>query len=89
MKELLEETHCSRFTIHPGGMKIYKDLRHNYCWLDFMGYCTIYVSVFDESTSGSWTSLTSRVFTITFYSWMEVGTYYHGFCDKISKNLKG
>ena len=31
-KELLEEAHCSRLTIHPGGIKMYKDLKHNYWW---------------------------------------------------------
>ena len=29
-KELLEEAHCSRLFIHPGGTKMYKDLKHNY-----------------------------------------------------------
>ncbi|RVW60643.1 Transposon Ty3-G Gag-Pol polyprotein [Vitis vinifera] len=31
-RELLEEAHCSKFTIHPGGTKMYKDLRQNYWW---------------------------------------------------------
>nr|CAN79605.1 hypothetical protein VITISV_011118 [Vitis vinifera] len=31
-KELLEEAHCSRLTIHPGGTKMYKDLKQNYWW---------------------------------------------------------
>ena len=31
-RELLEEAHCSRLTIHPGGTKMYKDLKHNYWW---------------------------------------------------------
>ena len=31
-RELLEEAHCSRLTIHLGGTKMYKDLRQNYCW---------------------------------------------------------
>ncbi|RVW97780.1 Transposon Ty3-I Gag-Pol polyprotein [Vitis vinifera] len=29
-RELLEEAHCSKFAIHPGGTKMYKDLRQNY-----------------------------------------------------------
>ncbi|KAL6332469.1 hypothetical protein AAG906_008497 [Vitis piasezkii] len=29
---LLEEAHCSKFAIHPGGTKMYKDLRQNYWW---------------------------------------------------------
>ena len=29
-EEILRESHCSRFTVHPGGMKMYQDLRHQY-----------------------------------------------------------
>ena len=32
-RELLEEAHCSKFVIHPRGMKIYRDLKQNYWWL--------------------------------------------------------
>ncbi|RVX04475.1 Transposon Ty3-G Gag-Pol polyprotein [Vitis vinifera] len=31
-RKLLEEAHCSKFAIHPGGTKMYKDLRQNYWW---------------------------------------------------------
>ncbi|KAL6334430.1 hypothetical protein AAG906_015619 [Vitis piasezkii] len=31
-RELLEEAHCSKFAIRPGGTKMYKDLRQNYWW---------------------------------------------------------
>ena len=31
-RELFEEAHCSRLAIHPGGTKMYKDLRQNYWW---------------------------------------------------------
>ena len=31
-RELLKEAHCSRLVIHPGGTKMYKDLRQNYWW---------------------------------------------------------
>ena len=30
-EEILKEFHCSRFDVHPGGTKMYRDLRrHNY-----------------------------------------------------------
>ena len=29
-EEILREFHCSRFSVHPGGMKMYRDLRHQY-----------------------------------------------------------
>ena len=29
-EEILREFHCSRFVVHPGGMKMYRDLRRQY-----------------------------------------------------------
>ena len=29
-EEILREFHCSRFVVHPGGTKMYKDLRRHY-----------------------------------------------------------
>ena len=34
IEEILKEFHCSRFSIHPGGMKMYRDLRRQYYWSD-------------------------------------------------------
>ena len=31
-KKILEEAHSSRYSIHPGGMKMYRDLRQHYWW---------------------------------------------------------
>ena len=31
-EEILWEFHYSRFSVHPGGMKMYQDLRHQYYW---------------------------------------------------------
>ena len=31
-KEILREFHCSRFTVHPYGTKMYQDLRRQYYW---------------------------------------------------------
>nr|XP_027086619.1 uncharacterized protein LOC113708357 [Coffea arabica] len=31
-QELLKEAHNSRFSIHPGGTKMYRDLKRNYWW---------------------------------------------------------
>ena len=30
--EILKEFHCSRFAVHPRGMKMYRDLRRQYYW---------------------------------------------------------
>ena len=29
-EEILREFHCSRFSVHPGGTKMYQDLRRQY-----------------------------------------------------------
>ena len=31
-EEILREFHCSRFTVHPDGTKMYQDLRRQYYW---------------------------------------------------------
>ena len=31
-EQILMEFHCSRFVIHPGGTKMYRDLRRQYYW---------------------------------------------------------
>ena len=31
-EEILKEFHCSRFVVHPGGTKMYQDLRFQYYW---------------------------------------------------------
>ena len=31
-EEILREFHCSRFSLHPSGLKMYHDLHHQYYW---------------------------------------------------------
>ena len=31
-EEILREFHCSRFSVHPGGTKMYEDLLRQYYW---------------------------------------------------------
>ena len=31
-EEILREFHCSCFSVHPGGTKMYQDLRRQYYW---------------------------------------------------------
>ncbi|XP_042415181.1 uncharacterized protein LOC122004343 [Zingiber officinale] len=53
MKEdLLQEAHQSRFTIHPSGTHMYRDLRHSYWWtgmkkdiVNFVARCLVYQQV--------------------------------------------
>ena len=32
IEEILKEFHCSRFVVHPSGMKMYHDLCRQYYW---------------------------------------------------------
>ena len=47
--EILREFHCSCFAVHPGGTKMYHDLRRQYYWSemkrhvgDFIRHCLTY-----------------------------------------------
>ena len=43
-KELLHEAHNSVFTMHPGGNKMYRDLKQYYWWRGMKRDMTEYVS---------------------------------------------
>ena len=43
-RELLEATPYSRFVIHLGGTKMYKDLKHDYWWLGMKKYIAQFVA---------------------------------------------
>ena len=30
--EILKDLHCSHFAVHPGGTKMFRDLRRQYYW---------------------------------------------------------
>jgi hypothetical protein len=46
-KEILDEAHLSKFTIHPGSTKMYQDLRENFWWSNMKGEIAEYVSSCD------------------------------------------
>ena len=37
-EEILREFHYSRFSVHPGGTKMYRDLRRQYYWSGMKRY---------------------------------------------------
>jgi hypothetical protein len=43
-KEILDEADLSKFTIHLGSTKMYRDLRENFWWLNMKGEIAEYVS---------------------------------------------
>ena len=42
-EEILREFHCSRFSVHPGGTKMYRDLRCQYYWSGMKRYMEDFV----------------------------------------------
>jgi hypothetical protein len=46
-KEILDEAHLSKFTIHPGSTKMYRNLRENFWWSNMKGEIAEYVSSCD------------------------------------------
>jgi hypothetical protein len=46
-KGILDEAHLSKFTIHPGSTKMYRDLRENFWWSNMKGEIAEYVSSCD------------------------------------------
>jgi ribonuclease HI len=43
-KEIVDEAHLSKFTIHPGSTQMYRDLRENFWWSNMKGEIAEYVS---------------------------------------------
>ena len=42
-EEILKEFHCSRFSVHPGGTKMYQDLRRQYYWSGMKRHVWVFV----------------------------------------------
>ncbi|VVA39127.1 PREDICTED: retrotransposon, partial [Prunus dulcis] len=43
-REIMEEAHCSTYTMHPGSTKMYRTLQENYSWPHMKGDIAKYVS---------------------------------------------
>ena len=46
-KQILDEVHLSKFSIHPGSTKMYQDLRQNYWWTRIKREIAKYISECD------------------------------------------
>ena len=51
-KEILREFHCSRFTVNPGGMKMYRDLRCHYYWSGIKQHVGDFFSTMSHVSAG-------------------------------------
>jgi hypothetical protein len=43
-KQILDETHLSKFSMHPGSTKMYQDLKQNFWWTRMKQEIAKYVS---------------------------------------------
>jgi hypothetical protein len=46
-RKIMDEAHCSRYSIHPGTNKMYQDLKKNFWWTRIKREITKYVSECD------------------------------------------
>ena len=60
-EEILREFHCSRFSVHPSGTKMYQDLHRQYYWsgmkrhvADFVRQCLTCQQVGDPMVADHW-----------------------------------
>ena len=50
-KQILDEAHLSKFSIHPDSTKIYQDLKHNFWWTRMKRDIAKYISECDTVMS--------------------------------------
>jgi hypothetical protein len=46
-RKIMDEAHCSRYSIHPGTNKMYQDLKKSFWWMRMKREITRYVSECD------------------------------------------
>ena len=84
-EEILKEFHCSRFAVHPGGTKMYQDLRRQYYWSgmkrhvgDFVRRCLTCQQVKAEYQKPA-----GLLQPLEVAEW-EVGSRHDGLCDPLA-----
>ena len=89
-RELLEEAHCSRLTIHSGGTKMYKDLRQNYWWTgmkrdvaQFVAQCLVCQQV---KAKHQWPAGSLQPLSIPEWKWEHITM---DFVTGLPRNLEG
>ena len=81
-RDIMEETHSSAYTMHPGSTKMYRTLKEHYWWNgmkkeigSFVYRCLTCQQVKAEHQKPAGED------TVTPYSSMEMGEDHYGFCD--------
>ena len=80
-KAVLSEAHDTPYSVHPGGDKMYQDLRLQFWWPNMRGEIAAYVSrcltfqqvKFDHKRPGAFATAFGDPH-------VEVGVYFYGFC---------
>ena len=89
-KTILDEAHRSKMTIHPGGDKMYKDMKRVYFWAGMKKDVAEYVArCLGAPTSKSGAKETRWVASPIGGSTMEVGKCLDGFCGWVTVIKEG
>jgi hypothetical protein len=81
---ILQEAHDSGYSIHPGGNKMYQDLKVSYWWYGMKREFAEYIALFALHVKES-----SGIVTTIESAWMEMGRNRYGFYRGVTKNTKG
>ena len=87
-RQVSEEAHNTKFTKHPGGMKMYQDFRETFWWLGMKKERTEFV-LQCLSTNQSRTSKTGGTTTIITNTGMEMEAHHYGFRRRTTKLATG
>jgi hypothetical protein len=83
---ILREAHDSTYSIHPGGTKMYHDLKSRYWWYGMKRAIAEYVALCDNCQSQSRTPKTNKTFAALEDTRMEMGRNKYGFHCGFAKN---
>ena len=80
-KQILDEAHLSKFSIHPGGTKMYHDLKQNFWWTRMKREIARYVSECDvcQRVKASHLKVAGTLQPLPIPSILEMGGHQYGF----------
>ena len=88
-KQIFDEAHISRYSIHPGSTKMYQDPKQHFWWTRMKREIAKYVSECGICKRVKEPFETSQSLAAPEYTIVEVGRYQYGFHCWASQDLKG
>lgn len=85
---VMDEAHRSRYLIHPGADKMYKDVMEYYWWPGIKKDISLYVGECLTCAKSRQNIRSSPVCWNTRKSNVEMGTNHDGFCDEVAQDDK-